>query len=88
MASKTIIFDGGAAGEFRTWRWPQRDGVYTYMPYRSVSHLRMHERLQQTGSARCHYVRDGRHVWFSVIGFPDYGRLQLAQFEIERTHAA
>jgi hypothetical protein len=87
MANKTIIFDGGAVGEFRTWRWPQCDGVYRYMPFRSVSHLRMHERLEETGSARCHYERDGQQVWFSVVGFPKYGHLQLAEFEIERAHA-
>jgi hypothetical protein len=58
------------------------------MPVRSVSHLRMSERVRETGSARCHYVRDGRRVWFSVVGIPKYAHLQLAEFEIERTHAA
>ena len=88
MANKIIFFEGGAAGEFSTWRWPRRDGVYRYRPFRSVSHLRMHERLQEIGSARCHYERDGRQVWFTVIGFPKYGHLQLTDFEIERAHAA
>ena len=81
MAHKTIIFDGGAAGEFRTWRWPHRDGVFRYMPFRSVSHLRMHERLREAGSARCYYERDGRKIFFSVVSFPKYGHLQLADFE-------
>lgn len=49
--------------------------------------MRMHERLQETGSARCHYERDGQQVWFSVVGFPKHGHLQLAEFDLERTHA-
>jgi len=43
--------------------------------------MEMHERLREAGSARCHYVRDGREVWFSVVGFPKYAHLQLAEFE-------
>jgi hypothetical protein len=85
MASKTIIFGGGAAGRFRTWRWPRRDGVYRYLPYRSVAHLRMYEQLRETGSARCHYERDGRQVCFSVVASPKYAHLQLAEFAIEMT---
>ena len=81
MAQKVIMFDGGAVGHFRAWRWPRHDGVYRYEPYRSVAHMRMHEQLQETGSARCYYERDGRQVWFSVVGFPKYGHLQLAGFE-------
>jgi len=87
MADKTIIFDGGKAVQFRTWRWPHRDGVYKYMPFRSISHLRMHQRLQAVGSARCHYERDGQKVWFSVVGFPKYAHLQLAKFELEGTNS-
>ena len=81
MAHKTIIFGGGAAGEFRTWRWPKRDGIYRYMPFRSVNHLRMHERVRESGSARCFYERDGQQIFFSVIGSPKYGHLQLTDFE-------
>ena len=81
MAHKTIIFDGGAAGEFRTWCWPKRDGIYRYMPFRSVNHLRMHERVRESGSARCFYERDGQQIFFSVIGSPKSGHLQLTDFE-------
>jgi hypothetical protein len=81
MANKTIIFDGRAVGEFWTWRWPQRDGVYRYMPFRSVSHLRMHEQMRKAGLARCFYERDGRKIFFSVVSSPKYGHLQLADFE-------
>lgn len=81
MAQKTFIFNGGTVGEFRTWLWPKRDGIYKYMPFRSVNHLRMHEQLRKTGSARCYYERGGRKVWFSVIGHPRYARLQLEKFE-------
>jgi hypothetical protein len=81
MAHKTIIFDGGAAGEFRTWRWPQRDGIYKYIPFRSLNHLRMREQIRATGAARCFYERGGKKLFFSVISSPKYGLLQLSNFE-------
>jgi hypothetical protein len=81
MAHKTIIFDGGAVGAFQTWRWPQSDGIYKYMPFRSVNHLRMGERIREAGLARCYYERNGRKTFFSVVGRPKYGHLQLADFE-------
>jgi len=87
MANKTIIFEGGAAGEFLSWGWPNRNGVYKYMPFRSVSHLRLHERLRQTGSAQCYYERAGRKVFFSVVAHPKYGRLQLNEFRLEEQTA-
>jgi len=83
QAHKYIHFDGGTAGYFRTWLWPKRDGVYKYMPFRSPSHLRMHQRLRETGSARCYYERNGHKIFFSVVSSPKYGHLQLANFESE-----
>jgi len=82
MAQKIIIFDSGAVGEFRTWRWPQRAGIYRYMPFRSVNHLRMGERIREVGSAKCYYERNGQKTFFSVIGSPKYGYLKLAAFGI------
>ena len=85
MAQKTIYFENGAVGEFRTLHWPRADGVYEYMPYRSGSHLRMHERLRESGSAQCHCEGDGQMIRFTVVGCPKYGHLQCAQFAFE-TH--
>lgn len=79
---KTIFFETGAVGAFRTFRWPRTPGVYRYMPFRSMPHLRMHERLRSAGSARCYYERAGKRVYFTVNGHPKYGQLQCDMFEL------
>ena len=84
MAAKYFLFEDGSVGVFRSWRWPMRDGLYKYLPLRSVAHLKMHRQLRNKGSARCCYIRGEQRVWFSVVEFPKYSYLRLAQFEVEK----
>ena len=79
---KFFSFEGGGVGYFKTWPWPAADGVYKYEPLRSTAHLRMHEHRRATGSARCNYERKGQTIWFSVVGAPKVGVLELANFEV------
>jgi hypothetical protein len=80
---KCFIFDDGPAGEFESLFWPRRGGTYRYMPLRGKPHYRMRLCLQEKGSARCYYVRAGKRTFFTVVGFPKYGCLQLVNFETE-----
>jgi hypothetical protein len=87
LMKKTFVLEGhGVVGGFLR-NWPQGDGVYRYMPCRSLAHLRMGECLRATGSARCSYECDGRKVSFTVVA-AKWGRLQLAQFKFDEIPVA
>ena len=81
MTRKIIVFEGhGPVGEFWPWRWPQRDGAYRYLPYRSGSRVRMYRTIEEAGSARCYYLREGRKISFSAVAGTTGSKLQLADF--------
>jgi hypothetical protein len=89
MIRKTIIFeDHGPVAMCGTWPWPHRHGAYRYLPYRSGSRVRMYRTIEQGGSARCYYLREGRKVSFSVVGGTTSSKLQLAHFEFHETPVA
>jgi hypothetical protein len=83
MTEKRFLFEEGAVGIFRSWRWPKREGLYKYLPLRTTAHLNMHRQLREQGEARCVYTRDNQRVWFSVVEFPRYSYLRLARFAVE-----
>jgi hypothetical protein len=60
--------------------YPSTPGRYTYMPYRSVGHLRMHEELRRSGSARCTCMGPEGRLTFLVRACPEYGILVLDDF--------
>ena len=82
MARKAIFFGDGQIGEFSTWRWPKRDGVYRYRPSRSMSHLRLWESVQRGEPAHCRYQRGGHIVRFAVTAIPKPGLLECKHFEL------
>lgn len=63
---------------------PIKDGTYTYEPYRSLGHYEMHQTLERTGNAKCCYYTKNQVVEFSVVGFPEYGKLELKNFGISK----
>jgi hypothetical protein len=50
------------------------------MPYRSLSHYLMGQKLREAGYAECTYVTSEGLVRFKVTGCPEYGRLELSDF--------
>jgi hypothetical protein len=80
-ATLEFYFEGGRVGFFQTTEFPREPGVYPYTPYRSGSHLRMHTKRCESGRAECSYMTDEGIVRFSVIGCPEYGRLELRDFK-------
>ena len=73
--------DGISAGRFTEGAsYPRAPGTYRYMPYRSLGHLRMHEKLRGMGSARCTCAASEGRMTFLVRACPEYGVLVLDDF--------
>lgn len=77
-------FEELVVGRFMENGHPRRDGRFSYMPYRSVGHYAMQVELKRSGSARCSYAVGDEWVGFTVRGCPEYGVLELAEFEVRR----
>jgi hypothetical protein len=74
-------YDGIPTGYFTDGAsYPSAPGAYRYMPYRSLGHLRMHEELAGSGSARCTYAGPEGRMTFLVRACPKYGVLVLDDF--------
>ncbi len=74
----TFYFKDGAAGILRETLPLADDGIISYEPYRSGSHLDMHEALRSGIKPRCEYMHDGRRNSFTVVDAPEYGRLSIS----------
>lgn len=78
-----FTFKGLPVGCFEGAEYPQQNGRYRYLPYRGPGHLQMHSERRATGSARCSFTVGSRPVSFVVLDCPEYGLLELADFEFE-----
>jgi hypothetical protein len=78
-----FFFDGTEVGYFRGGAFPQSAGRYQYEPYRGPGHYEMQTRLEAGGSPRCYYDIDGFRTKFTVRACPEYGVLELCDFERE-----
>ena len=81
-----FMFENMPVGYFEEPEFPVRDGSYRYMPYRGPGHYRMGISLRETGRAQCSYDFGGERVLFIVRSCPEYGVLDLVEFE-RRPHA-
>ena len=75
-------FDGMEVGHFEETEMPRAAGRFRYMPYRGPGHYEMQRHLRAGGSPRCYYDTGNVHIAFSVHGCPEYGVLELRDFEI------
>jgi len=73
--------DGLAVGLLLGAEAPRSPGSHTYEPYRGPGHYEMQSLLRAGGSPRCYYEAEGRRVFFTVGGCPEYGVLALSDFE-------
>lgn len=73
--------DGLAVGLFLGVDGPRSSGRHSYEPYRGPGHYEMQSLLRAGGSPRCYYEAEGQRVAFTVAGCPEYGVLELRDFE-------
>jgi hypothetical protein len=74
------LFNGRAVGLFG--QFPSAPGRYRYEPYRGLGHYEMQKLLHAGGAARCHYDVGERRVAFTVKQCPEYGVLELDEFQM------
>jgi hypothetical protein len=83
-----FMFDGAAVGIFVGAEHPKTPGLYRYEPYRSFAHYEVRTLLQKGEHPRCYYDCGRTRVKFTVRASPDYGVLELCEFEIESDQPA
>jgi len=62
-------------------KYPHEPGRYRYEPYRGPGHYEMQRRLSSGEKPRCYYDCDGVRVSFIVSSCPEYGILELYDFD-------
>lgn len=76
-----FLFDDLPAGRFEGPEYPKGPGQYRYEPYRGPGHYLMQTKRKAEGAARCYYDLDDLRVFFTVGGSPEYGVLELSDFQ-------
>ncbi len=76
-----FTFKEMAVGYFIESEYPRQSGRYHYMPYRGPGHYQMQLERREKGSVRCYYNVGSKRVSFVVVDCPEYGLLELADFE-------
>jgi hypothetical protein len=80
--SHEFRFNGMPVGLFKGHELPCSPGSYHYEPYRGAGHYLMQQQLEGGITPRCSYHNDDSHVSFMVQDCPEYGILELRDFEI------
>ena len=60
---------------------PHTPGRYPYEPYRSAGHHKLQTLLRNGSSPHCYYESAEERVIFIVVSCPEYGVLELKDFE-------
>jgi hypothetical protein len=81
VSEPEFLFDGMPVGYFEEPEPSCMPGLYRYMPYRGAGHYEMQTLRRKGGSPRCYYEADGVRTWFTVKDCPEYGVLELCDFE-------
>jgi hypothetical protein len=74
-------YEGMPVGYFEEEGYPAAPGRYRYMPYRGPGHYEMQAALGAGARPRCTFSTNGRDVSFTVIDCPEYGVLELGEFD-------
>jgi hypothetical protein len=78
-AEHDFMFEGMGVGVFQ--ELPASPGLFRYEPYRGPGHYEMQERLKAGENPRCYYDSKGMRISFTVTRCPEYGVLELLDFE-------
>jgi hypothetical protein len=76
-----FMLDGIPVGYFEESDFPRLTGRYRYTPFRGPGHYVMHKQQSAGGRPRCYYDDGGVRVSFAVHNCPEYGVLELCDFE-------
>jgi hypothetical protein len=79
-----FMFDDMPVGTFKEPDDPRLPGRYKYEPYRGPGHYDMCRRLRAGEKARCYYDCDEARVSFFVNDIPEYGVLELSDFQVSQ----
>jgi hypothetical protein len=74
-----FMFDGMPVGCFE--QMPRSPGRYRYEPYRGPGHYEVQTLRRSGGNPRCYYESGAERVSFTVRDCPEYGVLELYEFE-------
>ena len=85
---REFYHEGMPVGFFEEIEMPRAAGRFRYMPYRGPGHYEMQMDRLAGNSPRCHYDTEDARVTFSVRDCPEYGVLELCDFEITPRQAA
>jgi hypothetical protein len=77
----TFYFRQQEVGRFRGSP-PHEPGRHPYEPFRGTGHLALQQLLQAGRPASCHYELGSERVHFRVTACPEYGVLELCDFEV------
>lgn len=75
-----FFFERLAVGSF-VGGLPRQDGRHRYEPYRGEGHYRLATLLRRGSAQRCYYDVGEQRFFFTVIGLPEYGVLELSEFD-------
>jgi hypothetical protein len=81
MSELEFFYDGMAVGTFEELEYPRKNGTFRYMPYRGAGHYEMQTARRNAVLPRCYYDDDQERVFFTVVDCPEYGILELTNFE-------
>jgi hypothetical protein len=83
-----FFFEGKPVGCFEEEAFPSLAGRYRYEPYRGNGHYTLMTSIRTCGSQRCYYVRDRKDYYFTVLSCPEYGILELTEFDTPKPHSS
>ena len=75
-----FMINAMAAGRFDLAQCPRQDGRYPYQPYDGPGHRLMQDSVRAEGRAPCYCDGGSEWVFFSVLGSPAPGVLELGEF--------
>lgn len=78
-----FFFERNSVGLFEEFKYPTKDGEYSYQPYRGFGHLKMWQTIKEKGSAVSYYINKNEKISFKVKNAGKHGKLLLSEFSSE-----
>ena len=78
MAERNRFFLGTEVVGYFEDQLPSSPGLYRYMPFRGLGHLRLVQALASSGPQHCYYVAEGEPRYFVVQRIPSLHVLQVS----------